>query len=304
MTELTDTDSASQTGGAPAPAAETIEQRVAAQQQAWKDEAQTVSKLATIFGPLAKASAHEDIAKLPALLERVESNLRALPCGERGMALLAEVAEALRARKQHMQQYLAKDLAAACKDRKLSMTVVRREEPVEVRIPPFSVVIDREKGKAAVRFARLTLDECAADAGAIMDAHDRAFVAMRSGFDSARFFEAALHAWQAARGAGHGTGDRVEILDFLPFLALQLQSPAFRIEPNAQNYRGYSRARFAFDVLQLRNAGGLRHDGWRMNLGVATGTTASKKNRTIFIEDENGSGEFKLTVFFAREENR
>jgi hypothetical protein len=104
-------------------------------------------------------------------------------------------------------------------------------------------------------------------------------------------------------GAGSaGAGERVEITDFLPYLALQLQSAAFRVEPSANNYRGYSRARFAFDLMRLRDELGLSRDGWRLNLGVATGTTATKKNRALFCEDAFGDGEFKLTVFFTRAE--
>ena len=117
--------------------------------------------------------------------------------------------------------------------------------------------------------------------------------------------DACLRAWRAARGAGgSGAGDRVELLDFLPYFVLQRQSPAFKAEPTERNFRGYSRARFAFDVLRLRNEGGLSREGWRMNLGVATGTTATKKNRALFFENEHGDGEFKLTVFFTRAEAR
>jgi len=39
-----------------------------------------------------------------------------------------------------------------------------------------------------------------------------------------------------------------------------------------------------------------------MNLGVATGTTASDKRRVLYLEDEAGNGEYKLTVFFTKEE--
>ena len=39
-----------------------------------------------------------------------------------------------------------------------------------------------------------------------------------------------------------------------------------------------------------------------MNLGVATGTSATQKQRVLFVEDEEGEGEFKLTVFFTRAE--
>ena len=85
---------------------------------------------------------------------------------------------------------------------------------------------------------------------------------------------------------------------------MQMQNRAFRVEPSVRNYRDYGRARFAFDMLQLRRQGGLVREGWRLNLGVATGTTASKKNRVIWFEDEHGEGEFKLTVFFTRQDKR
>jgi hypothetical protein len=39
-----------------------------------------------------------------------------------------------------------------------------------------------------------------------------------------------------------------------------------------------------------------------MNLGVATGSTASQKKRVLYFEDEDGSGEYKLTLFFTRVE--
>ena len=95
----------------------------------------------------------------------------------------------------------------------------------------------------------------------------------------------------------------MEILDFLPYLALQMQPPAFQVDPSVRNFKGYSRVQFAWDVLRLRREGTFVQDGWRFNLGVATGTTAQQKKRVIWFEDEHGDGEFKLTVFFTRMEN-
>ena len=120
-----------------------------------------------------------------------------------------------------------------------------------------------------------------------------------------RWYGACFRAWNAARGAGlAGSGDRVEILEFLPYLAIQLQSRSFRNDPSERNYKGYTRARFPFDLHQLRKAGRLTHDGRRLNLGVATGTTAAKKNRAVWVENENGNGEYKLTVFFTSVEGK
>ena len=278
-------------------------ERVAQTQSAWKLEAQALGKLATAFGPLTRPKIYEDLTKLPAILNKVEAKIRSLSVADRGAAVLKEIRNELDERKRRMQERLAKDLAAACKAHGLELRVLSRDDPVEVRIPPFAIQINRTKGQAELRFARQPIATCEADATAILKAHGQALTAMRKGFRAESFFDACIKAWRAACGAGSsGSGERVEILDFLPHLALQLQPSAFRVEPSERNYRGYSRARFAFDVLSLRSAGMLRRDGWRMNLGVATGTTATKKNRTLFFEDENGEGEFKLTVFFTRAE--
>lgn len=282
---------------------QSIAQRVAQTQSAWKLEAKAMGKLATAFGPLTRPKVFQDLTKLPAILKKVEAKIRSLTVADRGAQVLSEIRDELNERKRHMQERLAKDLAAECKAHGLELRVLSRDEPVEVRIPPFAVQIDRTKGKAVLRFARQPIATCEADATAILKAHGQALAAMRKGFRAEPFFDACLKAWRAACAAGNaGSRERVEILDFLPHLALQLQPAAFRVEPSERNYRGYSRARFAFDVLSLRSAGMLSREGWRMNLGVATGTTASKKNRTLFFEDEHGDGEFKLTVFFTRTE--
>jgi len=282
----------------------TIDRRVAEAQAAWKADARALSRLATAVGPLAKPRAYEDLGKLPALIDKVAAKCRALPAGERASALLDEVRAELRQRRERIRQDLARELRAACEARGLTLAVVRNEDPVEIRIAPFAVTLDQAKGNAELRFARLPIARCEARAETIMKMHTSALASMRSGFDAGRFFEDCLCAWKAARAARGGAPERVEIADFLPYLALQVQPRKFRIDPTARNYRGYSRARFAFDVMQLRERAGLRRDGWRMNLGVATGTTASKKNRSLFMEDPHGHGEYKLTVFFTREEAR
>jgi len=280
-------------------------QHVAEQQAAWKAEAKSLTQLATAVGPLTRESASADIASLEATLAKVAKKVNGLSAAsERGPAFLKDVEAEIDRRKVYLRDNLSRELNQACAKAGIRMRVVRKDEPIEVRIPPFAVLIDRAKGKAEIHFARHRIDSCASDAGAIMKAHRGACEALQKGFSPAEFFTACRMAWLAARGAGkEGAGDRVEILDFLPYLALQMQSKAFAVEPSAKNFRGYSRARFAFDLHQLRSAGGLSQDGWRLNLGVATGTTATKKNRALFIEDENGNGEFKLTVFFTRTGN-
>lgn len=280
-----------------------IEGEVAQAVDGWKADSKRLGQLAVAMGALCRASTYGDLNKVPAIIQKARDKAIELNLLDQAEPILQRVTEDLRERRKRMHENLAKDLVAACGLKNLDLRVIRREEPVEVRIPPLGVTIDRAKGRASLHFARQPLVECVADAQAIVQAHQEAMSILGGRFDGPEFFVLCRKAWAAACGAGHGgTGDRVEILDFMPYLALQMQTKAFKINPSKGNFRGYSRAQFAFDVMQLQKRSKFTQDGWRFNLGVATGTTASKKDRTIFFEDQDGNGEFKLTVFFVRVE--
>lgn len=279
------------------------QERVAARLASLREEAKALARVVQVLAPLGRERSWADLAKVPALVDKLEAKAAAIPGSAGRGAEIAGLARAeLEGHRARLREGLARELRDACAQRGLSMRVLRREEPVELRIPPLGLRIDREKGRAELSFARLVVESAPAEAGAILAARERALAALTSGFDAARFFEAARKAWLAARAAAESAGERVEITDFLPQLALQLQKPAFRVDPRAKSFSDYPRARFAYDLLQLRRAGKLAQNGWRLNLGVATGTSATQKQRVLFVEDEEGEGEFKLTVFFTRVE--
>ena len=282
-----------------------LRDRLAQLQNSLREDSKVLSKLATTIGGFVHERAFADLAKAGTALDRLETDLAEQPAlAERAGSVLTDLKVELERRRTLLREKLAPELRAACEAAGLEMRVVRREEPVELRIPPFAIEIDRKRGVADVLFAKLPLETGPATPAGILGAREKALRSLGTNFDPAAFFEACRTAWAGARGAGlGGQGDRVEINSFLPYLALQFQTKAFGEQPEASRYRGYGRARFAFDLMQLRRAGGLSRDGWRLNLGVATGTTASKKGRSLFVEDEQGNGEFKLTVFFTRTES-
>jgi hypothetical protein len=271
--------------------------------QALQAEQRSLAKVVAALRPLPRILQSTDLVAALQKLAKLEAKVAALgEAGSRGVALVQAARSEIEQQRQRGRERLGSELRAACEARGLGFRVVSREEPVEVRIPPLAVVIDREKGRAELRFARQPLAACAAQTDEILAAHAAAVETLQQGFDAKDFFAASLRAWRAARAAadpGPQAGDRVEILDFLPHLALQLQGERFRANPKARNYREYTRARFAFDVLQLQRLGKLVQNRQRLNLGVATGTTASQRNRAIWLEDEHGEGEFKLTVYFS-----
>jgi len=200
-----------------------------------------------------------------------------------------------------LRQELGAGLKRICQERGYQFRVVSREEPLEVRIAPLSIIIDFKTSKATLRFARDPLQTCNLEAEAILKAYEKAVATLDSAFDAPSFFEQCRNAYlRVLRLEGLPDGHRLELLRFLPELAYLKQPKRFQENPVAKNYRSYSRAQFAYDVLRLRKAGELSRGGSRINFGVATGTTASKKSRVIYMEDEQGVGEYKLTLFFTR----
>lgn len=273
--------------------------------RALKEEAAGLGRVAAALGPLAHEANHGDLGKLEKAIGAAGKKLAELGAGDgAGERVLDEVKAARETRLEAIRERLGAELKEACQGAGLLMRIDSKEEPVRLRIPPFAVVIDRAKGEAGIEFAQLEVGSCAADAGAILRAHGDALAGMGA-FESETFFGACLRAWRAAvaTGAG-GESGRVEISAFLPYLAMEMQPDAFRKDPSPLKFVAYPKVRFAFDVMRLQEARGFSQGGWRMNLGVATGITASSKNksRVLWVENALGEGEYKLNVFFQKME--
>jgi hypothetical protein len=296
--EETDPAAAALASPEPVAAADGLAGRLLGLLEGLSAELSGLQGLVSLLRSLERASG--DFRKLEEGLSKARQRLGELgPLAPRAEELFQELDGALARERQEQRERLSKELRAACEARGLTLRVVSREEPVEVRIPPFAVSIDRERGLAELRFARLPLLSCPAKAEEILATHQRCLAELEAGLEPREFFLACQRAWAAARAAaGPQTSERVEFNQFLPYLAVQMQSKAFAIDPLADHYRTYSRVRFAYDILRLQRAGLMSLGGWRLNLGVATGTTASTKNRALFIENPHGEGEFKLTLFF------
>ncbi|MBM4061077.1 MAG: hypothetical protein FJ265_08270 [Planctomycetes bacterium] len=282
-------------------AATSMRERVHAACKELKEQAAAAVRAARMLAPLGKAGAYEDTRKLDKVLTKVQKGLGSLPAVPLATATMELVEAWRKARQETLRQQLGRELKAACDGAGLSLHTVSREPPVEVRISPLAVVIDFDRARAELRFAKEALGYCPADAKAILTAHAKVKAGLERGFAAETFFDQCLTAWRAARAAT-ASSERVELLDFLPFLAVLRQPAKFRSAPVRENFASYPRAQFAFDVMRLRREFGLSRNGWRMNLGVATGTTASDKRRVLYLEDEAGNGEYKLTVFFTKEE--
>jgi hypothetical protein len=289
---------------APAPdaSAESIADRVRAQVARLKAEAKERTGAAAKLAALAKPNVLGDLDRLRTHVAKLEEAMPAERADALGLSpLLMEVNEHVRTAETRIRTRLGQELKVACEGAGLSFRVVSREDPVEVRIPPLMLKLDFRKGQAQLGFAKMVVLTCPPRAEEILKAHARVVRSLSSSFRPESCFDDCLAAYRLGIAARGGTfGDRMEILDFLPLLAFQRQPKKFRVSPEKEHFRSYSRARFAFDVHQLRRAGGLSRNGLRLGFGVATGISASQKDRVIYLENELGEGEYKLTIYFTR----
>lgn len=279
-----------------------MHERVTRLQKELRDRAKILAASAAALHPLAKPSAYADLTKLDPLVAKVRTKVEAAATPPKAVvALLDSVGDWRTEQRRTLRDRLGRELGAACASRNWTMRVVSREDPIELRIAGLSLVVDSQRGRAEIRFARETIAAVAAESAAIVKGIETVRARLDGAFDPAEFFDRCKVAWSACRVA-LGAPERVEILDFLSYLAIGMQKPKFRHDPVKSNYADYSRAQFAYDLWRLRRAGALVRGGFRLNLGVATGTTASQKKRVVYVEDEDGNGEYKLTVFFTKED--
>jgi len=277
--------------------------RALAELERLEGQADSLRAGARSLRPFAKAETFADLGKLERALAKLDADLSAERRAALGLdSLVAELTEHPARARVELRKRLGQELKAACERLKLGFHLVSRENPIEVRIPPLAMRLDIERGSAELCFARVPVVTCAASTEQILVAHRKAVEKLERAFAPDEFLE---DCWRAYRmtlaDQGKQPGDRVEILSFLPALALSLQPKKFQLDPVATNFQSYSRAQFAYDVHRLRKAGKLAAKGKRINFGVATGTSASNKKRVLYLEDELGRGEYKLTVFFSEE---
>lgn len=172
-------------------------------------------------------------------------------------------------------------------------------EPPVYRLDPLTVEASFSKGVARLDYARLPLGECSLEPADILEQRQRYLNALEGEeFDPKRFLELL---WLAYRRAlltvGRPAGERVDLVDLLPELAILQQSDRFKADPTRENFRPYGKVRLAYDLARLRRSGHLDHNGARLTLGTATMGTTKQKDRVLYLE-EAGRGQYYLSLAF------
>lgn len=175
--------------------------------------------------------------------------------------------------------------------------------PPEFRLGRFTLLVDVARRIATLRYARNDLTKVSLKSEAILEAlHSQQSQLEGKAFDSARYFEQLLQAYQMRlHRIQQPFGARVDIIDLLAELAFMRQGNAFFEDPRRENFIPYSRVQLAYDLARLRACGRLAHRGFRLGLGSATGGSTKQKNRVLYVEDEQGSGQWYLSLRFSRE---
>lgn len=173
-------------------------------------------------------------------------------------------------------------------------------EPMEFSLPPFTVAVDLNQNLATINYARLALEDLPARPDQITAALQKNLKMLETGWSSEQFFDALYDAYRMQLFEKKGRqGERVVLTDLLACLALSFQSDKFRSDPVAGNYRAYGRVRMAYDLSRLKRNGLLQRNGWRLNLGTATGSSTRDKKGVLYIEESPGQGQYYLSIWFS-----
>lgn len=240
-----------------------------------------------------------DTRKLKQKLEQLKRLSWSHPSLEQSVAELAAQLEEWRVleERQRPMQFgrLLKDAADECGVPFAPLT----SDPPCYRLDPLTVEISISKGVATLAYARIPLGECSLDAKDILEQRERYLAALEGdNFDPKKHLEQLHLAYRRCLLAEQkNPGDRVDLVDLLPELALLQQSERFRLDPTRENFKPYGKVRLGYDLARLRRAGQLEHQGTRLTLGTATMGTTKHKERVLYLE-EAGRGQFYLSLAF------
>jgi len=273
-----------------------LAEALAKQVDAVENAARSAAKLAK---DLLKGIEAQDAVKAAAALERLErTEVPALDV----KAALEPIRRHLAEEDRRLKFYFGKQLREAAAKAGLEAAPLTTDPP-EFRIGQLTALIDLARRRASIRYARLEIDTVPASPEAVVDAVRKAQAWLESGgFDADRYFDQLLEAYRVRlQRIGEPFGARVDVVDLLSELAFARQPERFRDDPRRENFQPYERVQMAYDLARLRRAGRLARQGHRLAMGSATGGSTKQKARVLYLEDDRGSGQYYLSLWFTKE---
>ena len=258
-----------------------------------KTQEKTVSQL------LRSSQENDGPQLLTALSSLDNAVLTRVGLGEIAEEAVTGVREQLNELRRLKKRALIHDLAAACQERGRPFKRIG-DTPPELLLGLFTVTLDLARLEAVITFARQELARVPAEAGKILDALESEEKKLQKRQPAPeRFIEQLFWAYQAVCSRDEKPiGERVDIADAFPFVALFQQTQAFLNNPVRERFTSFSRAHFLLALSLLRTTRTFEHRGYRLDLGTATGNSTRNKNRVFFLPDAAGSGQLYLSLRF------
>lgn len=151
----------------------------------------------------------------------------------------------------------------------------------------FTLKVDRERDRVALWYGpeQERLAECRMRADEVKSRIEQALRTLGSHLDLEPFVGKLRNAYRRTQGSDNG--NPVPIIAVLPELAIQLQSAQWMVDPLKENYRGYGRADFSYDLFRLGRAA-IPH-GLRLTVAVRS-MTARRPDFLWIPDDDRGRG--------------
>lgn len=210
--------------------------------------------------------------------------------------LIRRLEERLHSLRAHARQDLLSGLSA-CVAKPEQMRMVS-DNPLVVYVHPLTLEVQFEQCKATWAYAREPMAQTSLDPQEIWKMHESLVDQFRAQrIDSRSFWKVLKMAYDmVVIKNGLSVGDRIDIVELL--------TPMAWIWPNASALKKQvqlPRYLLAYQIQKLRQEGLISHQGYRLDLGTATGGSTRNKANVLFIPMGPTEGQYYLSLCFRRE---
>lgn len=172
------------------------------------------------------------------------------------------------------------------------------DSPLVLYVHPLTLEVNFEQCKTTWSYAREPMAQSSLDPSDIWNVYGELLDQFRAARIDSKSF------WQALKAAydivllkdGKPAGERIDIVDVLV--------PMVWIWPHAVQLKKatqFPRYLLAYQIQKLRQDGLIAHNGYRLDLGTATGGSTKNKANVLFIPMGPTEGQYYLTMCFRRE---
>ncbi len=172
------------------------------------------------------------------------------------------------------------------------------DSPLVLHIHPLTLEADFDQCKTTLSYAREPLAQSSLDAEEIFKTYGELLDQFRaSRIDSRAFWHVLKTAYDIVLLKDKKSpGDRADIVDML--------TPLLWLWPDAAPFKKLTalpRYLLAYQIQKLRQDGLISRDGFRLDLGTATGGSTKNKANVLFIPMGATEGQYYLSMCFRRE---